>query len=59
MIEGSAESLATVLVYMKKAIDLIDGNQLIDKLKEVGLGVKTEKVEVEQVTINRNWFMDI
>jgi len=41
------------------AIDLIDGNQLADKLKELGLGVKTEKVEVEQIAINHNWFMNI
>lgn len=41
------------------AIDLIDGNQLVDKLKELALGVKTEKVEVEQITINHNWFMSI
>ncbi len=41
------------------AIDLIDGDQLIDKLKELGLGVKTEKVEVEQITINHNWFLNI
>jgi len=41
------------------AIDLIDGNQLVDKLKELGLGVKTEKVEVEQIIINHNWFMSI
>jgi len=41
------------------AIDLIDGNQLVDKLKELALGVKTEKVEVEQITINHNWFMNI
>lgn len=41
------------------AIDLIDGDQLIDKLKQYGLGVKTEKVELEHVTIDRNWFFNI
>ena len=41
------------------AIDLIDGNQLADKLKELGLGVKTKKVEVEQISINTDWFMNI
>jgi restriction system protein len=41
------------------AIDLIDGDQLIDKLKELGLGVKTEKIEVEQVTVDRDWFLSI
>ena len=41
------------------AIDLVDGDQLIDKLKELELGVKTEKIETEQVTIDRDWFLDI
>ena len=35
-------------------IDLIDGEQLIDKLKELSLGVETEVVE--QVIIDREWF---
>lgn len=38
-------------------IDLIDGEQLCDKLKELGLGVKT--VLVEQVEIQQQWFLDI
>ena len=37
-------------------IDLIDGEQLIDKLKELSLGVKTERVVVERVMIDREWF---
>lgn len=37
-------------------IDLVDGEQLLDKLKELGLGLKTEKVEVEKVTVDRDWF---
>jgi len=41
------------------AIDLIDGDQLIDKLKELELGVKTEKVEVEKVTVDRDWILGI
>ena len=41
------------------AIDLIDGDQLIDKLKELGLGVETKKVEVEQVGVNADWFMGL
>ncbi len=40
-------------------IDLVDGDQLIDKLKELELGVKTEKVEVERITIDRDWFLNI
>jgi restriction system protein len=38
------------------AIDLIDGDQLLDKLKELELGVQTRKVEIEQVTIDHDWF---
>jgi restriction system protein len=41
------------------AIDLIDGDQLIDKLKELELGVKTEKIEVEKVTVDRDWVLSI
>ena len=38
-------------------IDLIDGEQLIDKLKELSLGVKTKVVE--QIIIDREWFQRI
>jgi restriction system protein len=41
------------------AIDLIDGDQLIDKLKEFGLGVKTEKIEVERITVDRDWILSM
>jgi len=41
------------------AIDLIDGDQLIDKLKELGLGVTTKKVEVEKITVDRDWILSI
>jgi restriction system protein len=41
------------------AIDLVDGDQLLDKLKELGLGVKTEKIEVEKVIINHDWLLSI
>lgn len=41
------------------AIDLIDGDQLLEKLKQLGLGVKTEKIEVEQITVDHNWFLAI
>lgn len=41
------------------AIDLIDGDQLIDKLKELGLGVKSEKIEVEKTTVDRDWILGI
>ena len=41
------------------AIDLVDGEQFLDKLKELGLGVKTRKVEIEEVAIDREWFENI
>jgi len=41
------------------AIDLIDGDQLLDKLKELALGVKTTKVEVEEIAIDRDWFLNL
>lgn len=41
------------------AIDLMDGDLLIDKLKELGLGVKTKKVEVEQIVVEPEWFLSI
>lgn len=41
------------------AIDLIDGDQLADKLKELALGVMTEIVSVEQVDIDHDWFLSI
>jgi len=41
------------------AIDLVDGDQLVEKLKQLSLGVITKKVEVEQITIDKNWFQSI
>ena len=38
------------------AIDLIDGEMLMDKLKELGLGVKTEIKHTETVIIDTEWF---
>ena len=40
-------------------IDLIDGDQLLDKLKEFELGVQVRKVEVEQITVEHDWFSSI
>ncbi len=37
-------------------IRLIDGSELIGKLKELELGVRTEQVTVERVVIDREWF---
>lgn len=41
------------------AIDLIDGDQLLEKLKELGLGINTKKVEIEQVIVNTDWFLNL
>lgn len=41
------------------AIDLIDGDLLLDKLKELGLGIKSEKIEVEKVTVDEEWLLSI
>jgi restriction system protein len=41
------------------AIDLIDGDQLVDKLKELTLGVHAERIEVEQITVSREWFKSL
>jgi restriction system protein len=41
------------------AIDLVDGDQLVEKLKQVSLGVSTKKIEVEQVSIDPKWFSSL
>lgn len=41
------------------AIDLVDGDQLVDKLKELKLGVQTQRIEVEHVAIDAHWFASI
>jgi len=38
-------------------IDLMDGEQLVEKLKELSLGVKTEAVE--RVIIDRDWYLTL
>jgi restriction system protein len=40
-----------------KGIDLIDGNDLVEKLKYLSLGVNTEMIE--KVSINVEWFKNI
>ena len=39
------------------AIDLIDGNRLVELLKDLKLGVSTE--QVEKVTVDVDWFQGI
>lgn len=41
------------------AIDLIDGDLLVEKLKELGLGVSTKVVQVEQISVDKDWFSSI
>jgi restriction system protein len=41
------------------AIDLIDGDQLVEKLKQLALGVNTKKIEVEQIAIDHKWFSSL
>lgn len=41
------------------AIDLVDGEQFLDKLKELGLGLKMRRVEVEEISVEREWFANI
>jgi restriction system protein len=41
------------------AIDLVDGDQLVEKLKQLSLGVSVRKVEVEQVSIDHGWFSQL
>lgn len=38
-------------------IDLVDGDQLAEKLKELGLGIKTEVIE--KITVDEHWFSQI
>src|SRR5437660_3046461 len=38
-------------------IDLVDGSELAEKLKEFGLGVKRERVE--RVTVDESWFQSL
>ncbi len=40
-----------------KVIDLIDGDDLCDHLKRLGLGVRTR--QVEEITIDTQWFSEI
>ena len=38
------------------AIDLVDGDQLVEKLKQLSLGVSVRKIETEQISIDHDWF---
>lgn len=38
-------------------IDLVDGEHLAEKLKELSLGIKTEMIE--KVTVDKQWFRNL
>ncbi len=40
-------------------IDLIDGDELANKLKELSLGIKTEIITIETVNIDEEWFQKL
>jgi restriction system protein len=37
-------------------IDLVDGDQLVEKIKQLSLGVIIKEIKYEQVSIDKNWF---
>jgi restriction system protein len=41
------------------AIDLVDGDQLVEKLKELSLGINTTIKQVEEINIDINWFQQV
>ena len=41
------------------SIDLVDGDQLVEKLKQLSLGVQTQIIEIEKVTIDPEWFIHL
>lgn len=51
------EAIKEVTRDRTPTIDLIDGEQLYNKLKELNLGVKTELIE--EVSMNSEWFKKI
>ncbi len=40
-------------------IDLVDGQQLVDRLKDLRLGIITRKIEEESVDIDSDWFANV
>lgn len=41
------------------AIDLVDGDQLVEKLRELSLGIYTKRIEVEKIVVDPTWFKSI
>jgi restriction system protein len=44
-------------LYKRNRFDLVDGEQLAEKLKEFQLGIKTQMIE--KVTIDKDWFTNL
>lgn len=40
-------------------IDLIDGEELVDRLKQLKMGVEIKTRVIEEVVVNRKWFDDV
>jgi restriction system protein len=40
-------------------IDLVDGSDLVEKLKDLRLGIETEHVTTEKVVVNASWFENL
>lgn len=40
-------------------IDLVDGDDLAQKLKDLGLGVDTEEIKTEKINIREDWFQNL
>jgi len=43
----------------ENAIQLIDGEELVELLKEYQLGVSTEVIRVEKVSLDESFFMEV
>jgi restriction system protein len=40
-------------------LDLIDGEELVQMLKELRLGIKVTEKTVEEVEVDKNWFLSL
>lgn len=40
-------------------LDLIDGENLVEKLKELSMGIEVKKRVIEEITVNENYFKNI
>ena len=40
-------------------LDLIDGDELVQMLKELRLGIKVTDRTVEEIEVDKNWFLSL